>query len=124
MGYTLEELIPDQLVGRERSHALGAVEDLQLVISFVHADAFADQSSAHEDAVAAEGDLAAGADLARDVLRLVVGLGERGRSFAFRRTPAFDGRSIAQRLVGTQRVVDAAPAFDVGIEVRAVVASG
>src|SRR2546423_15537004 len=108
MGYTLEELILDQLVGRERSDALGAVEDLQLVLGLVHAHAFADKSSAHEDAVAAEADLAAGADLARDVLRLVVGIRERGRSVSVRPTPAFDGRSIAQRLVGAQRVVDAA----------------
>lgn len=119
-----EHLTLGEFAGGEGPDELPAVEDAELGAGVLDADAFAGESASDEDGVALERDLAAGADLAGDLPRLVGGFGEGGGSFAFSGPPELGGRAVAEGLVGSEGVVDAAPVLGVGVEVVAAVAAG
>src|SRR3982751_5892141 len=114
MGYTRSEhLTLDEAVVRDGADLLPAVEDAELAVVLLDADAVAGQAAADQDGVALERDLAAGADAAGGLAVVVGRLGQRRGTPPLAGPPAFGGRAVAQGLVRAQDVVDAAPAFGV-----------
>ena len=97
-----EHLTADETVGGDGADLLPAVEDAELAVVLLDAGVVAGQAAADEDAVAVEGDLAAGADLADVLDRVPTGLngygtpnGTRTRVFAVKGRcprPLDDGR--------------------------------
>src|SRR3954468_19492840 len=108
-----EHLTPDELFGGEGSDLLPAVEDAEVAVVLLDPDVVPGEAAADEDLVPAEGDLAAGADLAGVVPGLVLGLGEGGGPFAVAGPPAGDGGQVAECLVGAEGVVHAPPPLGV-----------